>query len=397
MAPRTRLPHEAYVWQRAWDSNVCAAVRTAAPTLAGFAVLAAELSWSGGKVRTARVTPDYATLAASGKPVAVAVRVGACPDRFLPDSPPVRAAAALAADALAAAGKAGLRPCEVQLDYDCPESRLADYTNLVAGVRRRVGTVPLTLTALPCWLEHREFADLARLVDGFVLQVHSLDPPVNPADGFVLCRPARAMAWARRASRIGVPFRIALPTYAYAAAFAPDGRLLGVSAEGPSPDWGRAARLTTLRSDPVALARLVHDLERARLDNLRGFLWYRLPVQGDRLNWKWRTLSAIAEGRVPKPRLHVQVVHDDSRLAEVFLVNDGEADAAPPQRVRVTWGNGDLAAGDGLNGFSLVRHGSRAARLERTEDIGRNNVSAGFRLKIAWLRFAGESGAVEAR
>ena len=64
-----------------------------------------------------------------------------------------------------------------------------------------------------------------------MLQVHSLERPKNFDAPFTLCdanAARRAVTWA---AKIGVPFRVTLPTYGYLVAFAPGGQFVGLSAE----------------------------------------------------------------------------------------------------------------------------------------------------------------------
>ncbi len=107
------------------------------------------------------------------------------------------------------------------MDYDCPEWKLDDYRVLLVSLRQSVAPVPLTFTALPVWLyQHRAFRKLIDAVDGYVLQVHSLQPPQSPdrAD-----RPRRAAVGAgvgRKSGSVRTSLSASpLPTYSYQVAF----------------------------------------------------------------------------------------------------------------------------------------------------------------------------------
>ena len=78
----------------------------------------------------------------------------------------------------AASLAAGLQPAELQIDFDCAESALDEYRIWLEAMKEMIHPIPLTLTVLPCWLKHsRSFGRLVSVVDSYVLQVHSFEPP----------------------------------------------------------------------------------------------------------------------------------------------------------------------------------------------------------------------------
>lgn len=312
------LPHSAYIWQREWTPAVHAALTNSAPLLTGYIVLAAE-----GKTR---FTPDYAALRATGKPYGLALRLK--PGDPIPD----------------------LNAAEIQLDYDCPESKLDGYRQWLAEVRRHT-TSPVTITALPCWLRHEtEFRQLVAATDGFVLQVHSID-----ANTQTLCDTNAARRAIAQAARFGKPFRVALPTYSH-----PGG----------------------LRADPAALAALVRDLNTAPPTNMTGIIWYRLPVAGEQNNWRWPTLAALIAGNMPQPLLAVELRRPQPGLVELDLLNTGNADAFTNLTVTVRWRDATLLACDALAGFAMTGTETNAARF-----VGNPRLAPGERRVAGWLRF----------
>ncbi len=381
-----RLSQAVYVWQRQWNDGVRSALREAAGTADALVVLAGEVQWTQGRPQVAKVEVDYAFLKTLPKPVGVAIRIGEHAGLFSQDEASAHFVEAFAAQVLAAAQSRGLRVAELQLDFDCAESRLADYAVLIARLKKTVA-VPLIITALPCWLNNALFAKLAKSSDGFVLQVHSLEKPQSPEQAMTLCDPVKAAAWVEQAGRLGVPFRVALPTYGYLAAFSAEGRLLGISAEGPARSWDAQTRLLSMRADPVGLAKLTRDWSAKRNPNLTGIIWYRLPVPGDRLNWNWRTLSALMSGRPVVERVTLRVDYPEPPLAEVTLVNEGETDVLPRSELELHWSGGRLLGGDGLSGYALERAGEQRARLNYADSRSARVLGAGERCKVAWLRF----------
>lgn len=312
------LPHAAYIWQREWTPALREAVANAAPHLTGFVVLAAE-----GQTRFA---PDLAALRATGKPFGLALRIK--PGNPIPD----------------------LNAAEIQLDYDCPESKLDGYRQWLAEVRRHTSS-PVIITALPCWLRHEaEFRQLVAATDGFVLQVHSVDANAN-----TLCDTDAARRAIAQAARFGKPFRVALPTYTHP---------------------------TGLRADPVALAALVCDLNTAPPTNLTGIIWYRLPVAGESRNWRWPTLAAIVAGQIPQPVLAANLRQPEPGLVELDLANTGNADAFTNVAVVVRWRGATLLACDAVAGFVITGTETNAARF-----VGNPRLAPGERRVAGWLRF----------
>ena len=73
------LPHDAYVWQRAWTSEVRDAVTQYASSFSNLVVLAAEVSWKQGQPEVVRVPVDYAVLRSTPARVGLALRIRTLP------------------------------------------------------------------------------------------------------------------------------------------------------------------------------------------------------------------------------------------------------------------------------------------------------------------------------
>lgn len=392
------LLQEAYVWQRSWGPEVRDALRQT-DGLTGLVALAAEVDLSARPPRVALAGIDPAALRATGRPVGLAIRIGRFspggPERGLAGDPEaVRFLAGVAGQVAARARQQGLPVREIQLDYDCPESRLGEAPLLVKAVKTAVAPLPVTVTALPVWLRRRrDFARLAAAADGFVLQVHSLEAPRRLDAELLVCDPVAAQRAVEAAARFRRPFRVALPTYGYVVAFDAAGKVLGLSAEGPLLSWPRHAAVRVARSDPAAMARLVREWTADRPAELTGLLWYRLPSAADRLNWPWPALRAVMAGRAPRRELRTASRESEPRLTEIDLANPGEEDAAWPSPVTVRWDGAPLLAADGLAGYRIDRDagrdGERGVLLRRETTPWDRPLRPGDRRQIAWLRFAG--------
>ena len=251
--------------------------------------------------------------------------------------------------------------------------------------------MPVTITALPSWLEQASFQRLVSAAGSYVLQVHSLDRPRQIDSPWTLCDPAGARQAVARAARLSIPFRVALPTYGYLMAFDTDGRLLGLSAEGPAKTWPASARIREARANPIELAQLVQGWTTNRPAHLRGVIWYRLPVASDLLNWRWPTLAAIMALRSPREGFRAEPRRVEPGLVEVSLVNDGELDISSRLAVEVRWPSERgtrLVAGDGLCGFELLDGGLSSVKFQNPTPLWR--LPAGDKQVIGWLRLSAD-------
>src|ERR1035441_535311 len=221
------LTHEAYVWQRAWTAPVRDAIVQHASQFSGLTVLSAEVSWKGKQPQLIRVPLDYSVLTNAPCPVGLAFRIGPCPALIATNETTPAFLAEVAASLIAEARSHRLAPRELQIDFDCAESKLDGYRAWVEAFRRKVAPLPVSITALPSWLDQPAFNRLAAAAEGYVLQVHSLQRPRALDAPFPLCDPASARRAVERAAQVGIPFRVALPTYGYLTAFDAGGRFVG--------------------------------------------------------------------------------------------------------------------------------------------------------------------------
>jgi len=378
------LPHQVYVWQRAWTPPVGEAVAKHATNFAETAVLLAEVSWKDKIPQITRADVDFPTLAKTHCAVGLVLRVGPFNGELATNPPPVNFLASLAASLVAEARKNQIEPVELQIDFDCATAKLDDYRAWLAVVQKHIAPLPVTITALPSWLESPAFAPLATLATNYVLQVHSLTKPENINAPFLLCDPAVAKRAVAKAGEIGVPFRVALPTYTYIVAFNPAGKFIGLSAESPRSDWPEGTQLREMSANPLAMSALVEIWNTNRPAAMRGVIWYRLPVAADNLNWRWPTLGAIVAGREPRESFHADARRVEAGLVEISLVNDGELDISSRLAVEARWTDARLVAGDSLGGFELAEQNVSAAKFQNQSSQYR--LLAGEKQIVGWLR-----------
>lgn len=379
------LKHEAYVWQRVWTESLRMSLRTHAPELQGLLVLTAQVDWNGASPTLVRPPVDYRFLAALQRSAGLAMRISSYRGPMNATNRTTHFLCAVAREVLTDAHQAGLNVSELQIDFDCSESKLAEYRSWLQALREAARPVPLTFTALPTWLNRPAFQPLAEAADAYVLQVHSLQPDQGSDPPWTLCDPAAARAAVRRASTYARPFRIALPTYAYLVAEDTKGRLVGVSAEGPRTSWPLETRVSEVWADPLKMSELVLNWQADRPPHVTGIIWYRFPVSDDTLNWRWPTFSAIVASRIPSGRVRVESRRVESALVEISVLNEGELDISSRIAIDARWQGARLRAADALRGFELVRRGPSSTRFESPKKF---RLRAGDQRVIGWLRLS---------
>jgi hypothetical protein len=354
-ASRPPLGQAAYVWQRNWTAAVAEGVRKADPGLSKLVFLSAQVDWDRDRAIVIRVRPGYEALCSSGRRVGLALRITVAQTPLVPGGSAVAELAALASNLVAEANGSGLQPVEFQIDYDCPESRLREFSGWLPVLKRAVLPCALTITVLPCWLSHPDCRQLLDVADGFVLQVHSLSMQSGKREPRLLdSRDARCAVW--RAARFGRPFEVALPTYGYLVARDGSGKWLGVAAEQLMTRRPPDCTLEEVRSDPVQVAELVREWLSDSPATMTGLIWYRLPVDGDRLNWTSPTLACVMKGVTPQPALTVENLQRDDCLCDIQVGNRGTADGVLSGVViHIPCGSNDVEAADALGGWSLTR------------------------------------------
>jgi hypothetical protein len=352
------LPERAavYLWHRDWSSPVVESARRAGHSFDDLMVLVGEMAVRGDRLVADPVDIPWPTLASVGRPTWLVIRSNVALASWLAatkETPAGRPLITFAQGVLAAARGAGLDVAGIQLDYDCPTSRLADYGRLVASLRENLPGVPVAITALPTWLDSPEFAALVGRCDEFVLQVHSLEKPTTFDRPIVLCRTERIGPWLDAAARLGVPFRVALPTCGYRMIFDQGGAFVGLRAEGPAPHWQPGYRERVVLPDPGEMVQAVALIRRERSANCRGIAWFRLPVSGDQLNWPWTTLQAVMAGSEPTIAFTAEVRRPEPELVEVWIANSGQQTIPRHVRTDVRLDRAELLAFDLVNGFRL--------------------------------------------
>jgi hypothetical protein len=358
------------------------AVQEAGEHVDGMVIIAAEIVWNGATPKAIRANVDWQTLKNAKKPIALALRIAPYPGPFSKNDAAAKYIIEVAKSILTDAAAHGLNVSEFQLDFDCAQNKLSSYSTWVDAVRAVVHPTRFAITTLPVWLKEPAFVPLVRLVDSYVLQVHSV-PTSTRAGQSVLLDPDLARQWVRTAANFRIPFSVALPTYRCLAGYDQAGKLLGVAMDSVDLAWPPGTRILEFSTDSDDAAALVKEWSSARPAELRELIWYRIPVATDQRNWRWPTLAAVMSGRKPIHKLDV-IRHGDNPI-DLSIRNTGEAEKQIAVRLTVAWTGASLIAWDALPGWT-VETGKERAVFKRADGT-RSELPPGSERSVGWLRF----------
>jgi hypothetical protein len=359
------LTHDAYVWQRQWTPALRDALAASSDLVRDWRVLVAQADRDGA---IHRFPVDRDALRRSGRPVVLVVRADGRLARFDP---------ATLTDAIVAvsADWPASQVAGIEIDYDCPTSRLPAYTAFLTALRPRLGHTALSITALPTWIGSPNLDALLAVPDDAVLQVHAVQAPQAG-----LFDPAIAGKWVEAfATHTRRPFRVALPTYGSRVSWKADGSLLAVESERAALAEGASA--SELFAAPETLLAFVRRLEVDRPRGLVGFAWFRLPTTDDNRAWSLATWRGVVEGQLDTRPIAItlQPGADAQAPFDVMLENVAATDAAPPTRIALP---STCEVADGIDGYRLDRTGGT---LELVAGSARP-LQAHTRRPIGWAR-----------
>lgn len=378
--PAIPLKQRGYLWQRHWNPAVLAGAGEALGRLDGIVLLGAEIEWHEGHPVVIKANVPWEEF--RDRKVSLGLRVAPFSGPFAEDNKTTRFIADTARSLANEVVSRGIELSEFQLDFDCAQKKLAGYRSWLVAVREMIAPVPLTITALPAWLGETDFLPLVRVVDGYVLQVHSV--PVREKDERrTLCDRQSARRWVKQAAELAVPFSLALPTYRCLAGYAPDGKLLGVAMDSVALSWPPGTKVLEFTSDADELAELVAQLRERRPEGLKELIWYRVPMAADAYNWRWPTLAAVMQGR--KPARKFEVIHSSSNPVDFTLLNSGESDVPLDIEVKVSWGGARATASDCLAGWDLKIDGDQAVFGVARRAVMR--LPPGGHSDMGWIRY----------
>jgi hypothetical protein len=360
------LDQQLYVWQRQWTPAHDAALRDSRADFSTLRVLALQafpqVGWSRARI-------DPALLKRDGRPLIAVIRLDGQLKGLDQDE-----VTAQIQQVLSDWQGLGLILSGVEIDHDAGNARLPAYREFLTHLRAVLpASLPLSITALPAWLDSPELPALLATVDSSVLQVHAVSDPRRG-----LFDPDQARQWAKAWSRItSKPFYLALPAYGVALLPGASGAPV-VESEVPI---GRGGKRRELLADPLQLSKLGAELRADHPAHLVGLIWFRLPLANDRRAWSLTTLIAVARGDMLDSRVGLKLSAQDG-LYDISLSNQGNLDSAWPERLTLAVQGCDGA--DALAGYALQQ---RPDLLTFTR-LREGRIPAGGQRAIGWARCA---------
>ena len=376
------LPQMLYVWQRLWTDEVKSAVREASGSAEGLCVLCGEIAGRGEGWRFHRVNVDWASLAPVKGTLWLVFRIhtGALESEHWDAS----TFAGHVQKTLNDGADAGCVIAGIQIDYDCPTEKLTLYQNWLQVLRGKLAGIPVSITGLPDWLTSRRLPELLAGLDHFVLQVHSLELDRESGRQPVLFDETKMMRWVGQMNSLMLPFRVALPTYGWRIAYDRYGQPQRLEAEGiheAVAGW----TYQDVSADPAVLAGAVRKLAAVSGGNLKGFIWFRMPLPSDRMNWSLKTLRQVMKGDAPQAHFEAELRLSDNHLVELWLATH---DAAGLGRlcVRLHLQSGSILASDLMRGFRQLKNTE-----ERYITVSGPVYSDGEKHMAGWWLLSGDS------
>ncbi|MDD0997684.1 DUF3142 domain-containing protein [Pseudomonas sp. TNT2022 ID1044] len=358
------LDQQLYIWQRQWTPAHEAALTDSRTDFSTLRVLALQAFPQAGWSR-ARIDPLL--LKRDGRPLIAVIRLDGQLKSLNQDEVAVQIQQVIV-DWQAQ----GLNLAGVEIDHDAGISRLPDYREFLTQLRSELpASLPLSITALPAWLDSPELPALLSTVDSSVLQVHAVSDPRRG-----LFDPEQARQWAKAWSRISAkPFYLALPAYGVALLSSASGAPIVESEVRLERDGERRELL----ADPQQLSELAIQLRNDPPAHLAGLIWFRLPLINDRRAWSLTTLRAVSRGDALDSQLSLILSADES-LYDIAIKNNGNLDNAWPERVTLAVQGCEGA--DALAGYALQQSPDLLTFI-RLRD---GRIAAGGQRAIGWAR-----------
>ena len=206
---------------------------------------------------------------------------------------------------------------EIQIDCDVPESLLHGYALFLENLRAQIPEKHFSVTLLPCHLRHpAELRRISRQISYFVLQLHALERPEDLPSEYRLFDFSAAVRAMDMALGLQMPFKMALPAYAYRLHYSEKtGKFRRLSAENTPrkqkdeivkialPDWGELLEFRKKYAEiPV--------------------IWFRLAVPGDRLCLEAENLRRLDAGISPLETMEISV-RRSGELTGFYWTNHG--------------------------------------------------------------------------
>jgi len=348
-----------YIWQRNWQPEVLQSIDRIKPICDSFTILGGDFKLKDNRVESSKVFVNWEYLESKG-PVTVSFRIHKGVDKILRHediSSFVNYVANLINNVLDEARQKNINIIGVQIDYDCPTSKLSDFTRFIKELKTHFTKVSVSITALPTWMNNDDFPALISATDYYVLQLHSFEiPKGNDKEGYIFPKD-RALDYFSHAINLNRPFYLSLPTYGYEVAYTNEGKFLGLRAEGGVEFFGNNIKQKLMFADSNEILKFINMIKNYHSSNYLGICWFRLPVKSDRFNWDIKTLERVIRGQPPRAGFEIKTVNADNGVKELYLINTGEVNVENSIEFDITWQDNEKPLYDILSDFTYLELG----------------------------------------
>lgn len=302
-----QLQQQLYIWQRVWTDEHQIALAQSQTQFSALRVLALQYFASAKGPLWHQADVSLELLKKDGRPIFLVLRL----DGQIPKLPHNQLLKKLQ-PILALYQQAGIHIAGIEIDYDCARSQLAAYRQWLSELNKTLpGNLTLGITALPDWLQSAEFTPLSAQVSQLTMQLHAV---LSPEQG--LFQPELAKQWAKAAAaQSKSPLYFALPAYHSALITQTNNTTASQSAKAePKQYWVEseapldiAGERQELWVDPLMMQQWLQWLKRQSFQNVKGIVWFRLPLTSDRRSWAYRTLAAVATNQPLKADIRLSL------------------------------------------------------------------------------------------
>ncbi len=294
---------EFYVWQRSWNSEL---IQNIKKSKREFSLLGAEFSsqYQHKNLQIIKIPKEILSL----PNVTIVIRIGA---EYLNNMPVEKT--------LKIINKWAVK--RIQFDVDVPESKLAKYYRFLAGIKSKLpSNMELSITALPSHLKYRKFAEIASLIDYYVLQVHGINFPKKIDDSCAIINERVALRAVEKAENIGKKFIIALPSYGYLLCFdKKTGRFKKLAAENGNVRSLQKKYDVKLISPNLQTIRNIIK----KYQGYHQFIWFRFPVATDRYNYDLSSIKKLEKCEIFVKNTTASFKRASNNRLDLYINNAG--------------------------------------------------------------------------
>lgn len=345
--PREPLSQEVYIWQRQWRPANQTALVQSQGVFQGLRILALQAHPKpNGADIWFEVAVNHAWLQADPRPKVAVIRLDGQLSHLNDE-----AVIHKISQVLNSWQAKGTHITGVEIDHDSASSKLPAYRDFLKKLKAQLpAELKLSITALPAWLNSTDFPALLTYIDELVLQIHSVsDPRLGLFDA------TQGWQWVQQLSNIStVPYLIALPAYGSAVISTAS----GYKVESETPLRGQlndSHAVEELMADPQVLQAFVLKLQSRTDAKLKGIIWFRLPLEGDKRVWPLNTLIAVAQQGELTAKIELVLSSDNDIQTTLATENKAKSQQIlKPQLFQLSLINRGNIAGDIPASLSLA-------------------------------------------